>query len=57
MILELKVDAEPETALEQIQEKKYALRLKEMTGERKVKGRYLRQRLLMTEKQKHTDVL
>ena len=41
LILELKVDAEPETALEQIQEKKYALRLKEMTGERKVKGRVL----------------
>ena len=41
LILELKVDAEPETALEQIQDKKYALRLKEMTGERKVKGRVL----------------
>ena len=39
LILELKVDAAPETALEQIQEKKYALRFKDLIGDNKTSGK------------------
>lgn len=41
LILELKVDAPPETALEQIMEKKYAQRFKDLTGEKKTRGKVL----------------
>ena len=41
LILELKIDAAPETALEQIREKKYALRFKDLTGEKKTAGKVL----------------
>lgn len=55
MILELKVDASPEKAIEQIKEKKYDLKLRKSLGENS-KTRILAVGISYDKNQKNTNV-